>query len=409
MEPQQPVEESSSGEPETAADADLRQEAPPDARGLVSQMVAAGEWPEPALAEQILAAGDAAVEPLREVLETRPLGWPAEAPIVHAAGILGMLRPLSALPDLIDLARFYKNETGQVAADAIATYGPEGFDTLLELIGDPSITGYHRSYFISSAEIAAGDDPVKRARLAEILRQVFTRVVGELKETLALERQLLNSENEEEDEDDVDFHGEINDEIHVVDPEMVDDEELAKLWGKAVEDPGTEEATRPGDDDELAAIRRMDAENEIHPYESLSFLACDLCDLADPLARDMIQSAFDEDLIDESIVDRETAWKIYDRGGETYQPNAPWLEEYSASYLEEQSSRERLARTPQVQFPSRTSYPSFSPERDVAPPARVQPVEPFRHTAPKIGRNDPCWCGSGKKYKRCHLGKDAPG
>ena len=20
----------------------------------------------------------------------------------------------------------------------------------------------------------------------------------------------------------------------------------------------------------------------------------------------------------------------------------------------------------------------------------------------KIGRNDPCWCGSGKKYKQCH-------
>ncbi|WP_408917418.1 SEC-C metal-binding domain-containing protein, partial [Caldifermentibacillus hisashii] len=24
----------------------------------------------------------------------------------------------------------------------------------------------------------------------------------------------------------------------------------------------------------------------------------------------------------------------------------------------------------------------------------------------KIGRNDPCWCGSGKKYKNCH-GKEA--
>jgi len=24
----------------------------------------------------------------------------------------------------------------------------------------------------------------------------------------------------------------------------------------------------------------------------------------------------------------------------------------------------------------------------------------------KIGRNDPCWCGSGKKYKRCHLNSD---
>ena len=25
----------------------------------------------------------------------------------------------------------------------------------------------------------------------------------------------------------------------------------------------------------------------------------------------------------------------------------------------------------------------------------------------KIGRNDPCWCDSGKKYKRCHLGREA--
>jgi preprotein translocase subunit SecA len=27
--------------------------------------------------------------------------------------------------------------------------------------------------------------------------------------------------------------------------------------------------------------------------------------------------------------------------------------------------------------------------------------EPAR-AGPKVGRNDPCWCGSGKKYKRCH-------
>ena len=24
----------------------------------------------------------------------------------------------------------------------------------------------------------------------------------------------------------------------------------------------------------------------------------------------------------------------------------------------------------------------------------------------KSGRNDPCWCGSGKKYKKCHLGRE---
>ncbi len=28
--------------------------------------------------------------------------------------------------------------------------------------------------------------------------------------------------------------------------------------------------------------------------------------------------------------------------------------------------------------------------------------DPFVHGAPKLGRNDPCSCGSGKKYKKCH-------
>jgi preprotein translocase subunit SecA len=27
---------------------------------------------------------------------------------------------------------------------------------------------------------------------------------------------------------------------------------------------------------------------------------------------------------------------------------------------------------------------------------------PQARTGPKIGRNDPCWCGSGKKFKKCH-------
>ena len=25
---------------------------------------------------------------------------------------------------------------------------------------------------------------------------------------------------------------------------------------------------------------------------------------------------------------------------------------------------------------------------------------------PKLGRNDLCWCGSGKKYKKCHMDSD---
>jgi uncharacterized protein len=29
-------------------------------------------------------------------------------------------------------------------------------------------------------------------------------------------------------------------------------------------------------------------------------------------------------------------------------------------------------------------------------------VEPIKRDAPKVGRNDPCPCGSGKKFKQCH-------
>jgi uncharacterized protein YecA (UPF0149 family) len=29
------------------------------------------------------------------------------------------------------------------------------------------------------------------------------------------------------------------------------------------------------------------------------------------------------------------------------------------------------------------------------------PVVTYQRGAPKVGRNDPCTCGSGKKYKKC--------
>jgi uncharacterized protein YecA (UPF0149 family) len=31
--------------------------------------------------------------------------------------------------------------------------------------------------------------------------------------------------------------------------------------------------------------------------------------------------------------------------------------------------------------------------------------EPARRSE-RPGRNDPCWCGSGNKYKKCHLDAD---
>lgn len=33
----------------------------------------------------------------------------------------------------------------------------------------------------------------------------------------------------------------------------------------------------------------------------------------------------------------------------------------------------------------------------------ILPDSPIQHKAPRVGRNDPCLCGSGKKYKKCCL------
>ncbi len=36
-------------------------------------------------------------------------------------------------------------------------------------------------------------------------------------------------------------------------------------------------------------------------------------------------------------------------------------------------------------------------------PRRRLPVEQRRvDEHEQLGRNDPCWCGSGKKFKKCH-------
>jgi preprotein translocase subunit SecA len=36
------------------------------------------------------------------------------------------------------------------------------------------------------------------------------------------------------------------------------------------------------------------------------------------------------------------------------------------------------------------------------PQPRLMAAQPARREGPKIGRNDPCPCGSGQKFKKCH-------
>jgi preprotein translocase subunit SecA len=49
--------------------------------------------------------------------------------------------------------------------------------------------------------------------------------------------------------------------------------------------------------------------------------------------------------------------------------------------------------------------PEAEPDPTEAPRAArsAEPSMAPARTGPRVGRNDPCPCGSGKKYKKCHM------
>jgi len=47
------------------------------------------------------------------------------------------------------------------------------------------------------------------------------------------------------------------------------------------------------------------------------------------------------------------------------------------------------------------AFDSYGPDDDLEDDFYFEPQQPIRREEPKVGRNEPCPCGSGKKYKKC--------
>ena len=73
---------------------------------------------------------------------------------------------------------------------------------------------------------------------------------------------------------------------------------------------------------------------------------------------------------------------------------------------EEEERQRRLARAMQFQHAAPEQLTAAPPEQGpVAEPQQArtsEPVAQFVRETKKVGRNEPCPCGSGKKYKHCH-------
>ena len=109
--------------------------------------------------------------------------------------------------------------------------------------------------------------------------------------------------------------------------------------------------------------------------------------------------------VDEEIV-RYLWWlrPVLDRGRPPSAAGAPAPRRAPPLILNDPSARAAVAVR-------RAGAPQRRRRRPFGAPARPQPprvggddaaVKTVRRDEPKVGRNDPCPCGSGKKYKKCH-------
>ncbi len=132
----------------------------------------------------------------------------------------------------------------------------------------------------------------------------------------------------------------------------------------------------------------------------LSLLVSHLLDLCDPSSRPIIEEAFKRGIIDESIVGLRDVKKAYKKG-----PSIPDRSDFLKFYTpeaisarqkewekidEEEMELERLELLQQEQH-----------KRLIDEGYEIDEHGTVRRKAPKIGPNDPCPCGSGKKYKKC--------
>jgi preprotein translocase subunit SecA len=73
------------------------------------------------------------------------------------------------------------------------------------------------------------------------------------------------------------------------------------------------------------------------------------------------------------------------------------------NYIAEQGRKQRLMEERQKraeELAAARSALQFDDEQE------VEKSQPVRRERPKVSRNAPCWCGSGKKYKKCHFNED---
>lgn len=134
--------------------------------------------------------------------------------------------------------------------------------------------------------------------------------------------------------------------------------------------------------------------------EVIDWIVKAACDLAAVELQSRIHGWFDDGLLDPTVIGRKGAdacmsmsfeaarHKLLARG-KTYVHSVEAEIGWWAGFREQPVMTKTAATSPEV-----SRFAGFGSQP-------FQPIKPVVRSAPKVGRNDPCPCGSGKKYKKC--------
>jgi hypothetical protein len=122
---------------------------------------------------------------------------------------------------------------------------------------------------------------------------------------------------------------------------------------------------------------------EENNYTFITLLVDDLAQLKDQDAFEDIKQAFANELIDEFFINLEDIKRIYRTPDE----------DMSYHYHHEKDPMDHFSQK-NIDYLYKLHYDT-----------KKKKISKGKRKEKKIGRNDPCPCGSGKKYKKCCLGK----
>jgi tetratricopeptide (TPR) repeat protein len=160
-------------------------------------------------------------------------------------------------------------------------------------------------------------------------------------------------------------------------------------------------------------VERKEADIE---NPNVATVICDLLDLRDKASLPLMRQAFALDLVDDSIVDEYSLAEI----DLPYKPrrwpfDAAWLQKHELSLLnavhspEDDSVSDLASWSPSFDDDNAGTLSRADAVREIRELMGLRkpaPEQPPYIAEKKPGRNAPCWCGSGKKYKHCHLHED---